>query len=208
MTVGQLIATAFHQARQSYPDLNRKWVEASHFIGSAVPQSLLSVSIQREGELDLVLRCIEDETTQRHKAGQEDGLFIGNYLHVLSSSWIGGIYAVFFALKSRGATHGGDAFVQIFHDLELLRIPLEKHEIAKDRDLKQPLYLQKYPENGNDTDKYVYSKDDPKRAHIMPSGVTERGSISWLTIDHKANVAKWIERRWLSDRILELWRRT
>ena len=208
MTVGQLIAGAFHQARQAYPDLSRKWVEASYVAGAAVPHSLLSVNIQREGELDLVIRCIEDETMERRKAAQEDAFFIGNYLHVLSSNWIGGIYAAFFALKSRGFTHGGGVFLEIFNDLELLRIPLEKHELAKDRELKEPLLLQKTPSRGDSNDIYVYSKDDPARAHIMPSGITERGSITWLVTDHRTSSSRWIERRWLSDRILDLWRRS
>lgn len=133
MEVGQHIALAFHQARASYPELNRKWVDASHFVGSAVPQSLLSINIQRQGELDLVLRCIEDEAVRRRVESQQDDLLVSNYLHIFSSEWIGGIYAVFFVLKSRGFDSGGAQFLEIFRDLELLRIPLEKHEIAKDR---------------------------------------------------------------------------
>jgi hypothetical protein len=205
MNVGALIATAFHRARQTYPDLNQKWVRLSHFVGSGLPHSLLSVSIQREGEMDLVLRCMEDETAERHKSKSDDALFVGNYLHVFSANWIGGMYEILRVLKSV-KSQNDDVFMQLFYDFELLRIPLEKHQIAKDGDLTAPLRLQRQPSRGDNSDEYVYSKENPKRSHIMPSGITERGSITWLAIDVRNNgSSRWIERRWLSDRTIGLW---
>ena len=76
------------------------------------------------------------------------------------------------------------------HDLKLLRVALEKHQIADDRKLKAPLKMGRHPPNNDATDHYVYSPDDPRRSHIMPTGFSARGSIMWQVIDLKAN-AEW-----------------
>jgi hypothetical protein len=85
MTVGPLIAGAFMRARSRYPELNRTWVKVSFKAGGRLPASLLMVNIQRDGELDLVIRCMEDEVAQDVERGGSDELFVGNYLSVLSN---------------------------------------------------------------------------------------------------------------------------
>ena len=37
----------------------------------------------------------------------------------------------------------------------------------------------------HETDIYHYSKNDERRAYIMPSGVSNRGSVMWQVIDVK-----------------------
>jgi hypothetical protein len=106
----------------------------------AVPNSLLSVSVQREGEVDLVLRCLEDEMVHRIGSDQTENLWAGQNLNSLSVYWIGGVYEILRLLKSRNFLKG-DHFNALFTDFELLRMPLEKHEIAKDKSLKEPLHL-------------------------------------------------------------------
>jgi hypothetical protein len=39
----------------------------------------------------------------------------------------------------------------------------------------------------------------------MPSGFSARGSVMWQVIDLRAKTERWIERRDLSDRILDRW---
>jgi hypothetical protein len=92
-------------------------------------------------------------------------------------------------------------------DFRLLRVSIEKHEIAKDRNLTAPLQMQKIPVQGNASDLYEYSKKDPRRGHIMPRGISSRGSLMWQVIDvqKKAVDERWIERRALSDRLINLW---
>jgi hypothetical protein len=84
-------------------------------------------------------------------------------------------------------------------------MPLEKHEIAKDRNLEHPLQMTRYPPNENASDLYTCKSEDNLRAHIMPSGISGRGSVMWDAIDVRKNNSRWIERRQISDRILELW---
>jgi hypothetical protein len=90
-------------------------------------------------------------------------------------------------------------------DLRLLRVPLAKREITSEGQLKKPLNLQKLPPKGDQSDCYEYDKGDPKRSHIMPTGLSGRGSVTWLALDVKKSQERWIERRDRSDRILSLW---
>jgi hypothetical protein len=96
------------------------------------------------------------------------------------------------------------SFQSIFLDLELLRMPIAKYEISKDQALKQPVVMRATPPNNNATDERVYDKNDPTRAHIMPTGLSNRGSAVWMAFDHKNSKSFWIERRDLSDRLLTL----
>jgi hypothetical protein len=98
-----------------------------------------------------------------------------------------------------------DAFTSLAHHLRLLRIPLGKYEIAADSKLAEPLKLQKPPPRNKESDIYIYSKSDKTRAHIMPIGVSRRGSHMWQVIDVVADQTYWLERRELSERIVSLW---
>jgi hypothetical protein len=206
MQVGALLARAFAAARDTHKELNTTWIGISARIGSQLPASLLMVSIQREGELDLLLRCMEDDMSELTTKGGNDSLFVGHYLNVMTAYWIGGVYEIFRLLRERSLVEKGELFSAVFKDLELVRIPLEKHEIAKDRTLKEPLLMIKRPPNNDATDNYTYKSDDTRRAHIMPTGISARGSIMWEVIDLKNNAARWVERRTISDQILQLWK--
>lgn len=208
MNVGILIAQAFAEARSRYREANTAWIRISHSIGSRLPESLLGTSIQRDGELDLVLRCVEDEIAKVLSLSErDDPFFVGHYLNALSTYWIGGMYETLRLLKERKLVDQSREFARTFRDFELLRIPLEKHEIAKDRKLKEPLTLMKMPSGASVVgDEYVYRRDDVKRAHIMPVGLSARGSLTWQVTDLSDTTSRWLERRSLSDQTLELWK--
>ena len=73
------------------------------------------------------------------------------------------------------------AFKSIFTDLELLRMPLAKYEIAKDRRIKEPLTMRAIPPNDDATDEYIYDKNPTLHVPIfMPTGMSGRGSMTWL----------------------------
>ena len=136
-------------------------------IGGLLPNSLLGVSVQRDGSLDVVLRSMEDEArVQAEKQGQPSMTF--NYQSLLSVLWIGSIYETLLLLSARGLAADTEEFRSLAHDLGLLRIPLEKHEVAGDKKLEQPLQTVRVPPKNDSTDIYEYSRDDPRRAHIMP----------------------------------------
>jgi hypothetical protein len=205
MNVGALIVAAFQQARSKHPELNRLWTDISLRVGSSLPDSVLLMSIQRVGELDLVLRCLEDEFVSVGRNDTALDLFRDHHQAMLSELWIGSAYAVFELLIDRNIGPDDDEFRSIAHDLRLVRVPLEKHQIVKDaRFRKEALEMQRVPPNNDQTDAYRYSGADPKRAHIMLSGVSSRGSLMWQVIDVDDS-SRWIERRVLSDRIVGLW---
>ena len=198
--VTNIIDATFNVARQRHSEINRRWISISWALGSQLPASLLPVNIQRAGELDLILRCIEDEFALPESA---TSMFRGNYNAMFAETWVGNMYEAHRLLREiKGETKEHD---QIAHDLRLLRVALEKHQIADDRKFTEPLKMTRQPLNNNETDYYTYSPGDPRRSHIMPSRLSARGSLMWQVIDIRANTERWIERRDLSDRILAGW---
>jgi hypothetical protein len=165
-------------------------------------------SLQNDGNLDLVLRCMEDDRVAGAQAPEQEGLFELHYQKMLSELWVGSLYETLrLLIVERKLVAGTDEVRSLAEDFRLLRVPLEKHEITSQGQLTAPLKLQRYPPKNDQTDLYEYSKADPKRAHIMPSGLSSSGSVMWQVIDLKKDQERWIERRSLSDRIIALWGR-
>src|SRR5437773_2703674 len=135
-SIGQLIVAAFGIARGQNIELNKRWIRMSYRIGGQLPQSLLMVTIQRIGEVDLVCRALEDELLEKPpQDGELD--FRDNCLMVLSDWWIGSIYAVCYTLKDRKILTD-QAFLRLAEDLRMIRVQIEKHEVPSDRKLTGP----------------------------------------------------------------------
>jgi hypothetical protein len=201
--VAPSLANAFAAAIVKYPDERSNWNKLSFQLGSLLPDSMLRWSIQSMGTLDLAVRALEDEALPVDETGN-DLEFSSMDLHVvLSEMWVGGVYEVTRLLKDRGLVEG-DAFFKLAHDFELVRVPIEKHELPKERKLKSPIALSRQPPNNDGKDVYIYDRLDPKRAHIIPKALSERGSLMWHVFDHLADKSWWLERRPLSERLLSL----
>jgi hypothetical protein len=203
MSVSKMIAGAFEQAAQTHASLHEAWIRVSVRLGGVLPDSRLMSSVQNDGRLDLVLRCMEAECL----AGAQEGLFESHYQRVLSEVWVGSVYETLRLIVERNREAATDEVHALAEDFRLLRVPLEKYEIASDRQLAAPLQLQRQPQKNDQSDLYEYSQDDPKRAHIMPTDLSSRGSVRWHVIDLKGGQDRWIERRSLSDRIIALFGR-
>jgi hypothetical protein len=218
--ISQLVEQAFHLARSKFKNENRNWIDLSFRLAGRVSLMPLTTNIQRAGELDLVLRAIEDEFNSNVGAGGSPFSF--HYQAMFSETWVVACYEMLRAIKQReweiskklratNSTHAPDgistlsAFKSVFRDLELLRMPMAKYEIAKERDeLHQPLPMRRNPPNDNATDDVIYDKTDPARSHIMPAGLSSRGSMVWQVLDAKLIKEYWVERRDLADRLLKL----
>jgi hypothetical protein len=139
MTVTQLITEAFVLARSRYPEIHKAWISTSGRLGGLLPSSLFMLSLQRAGDLDMVLRCMEDDYVPSPEGAGEDerpaDLLSGHYQLMLSELWIGAVYEIFRLLIERKLTPDNDVITGLAHHLRLLRIPLEKHEIAADKKL-------------------------------------------------------------------------
>lgn len=207
-SIGQLITATFAVARSKYPALAQQWVTASARTGSKIPASLAIVSIQRVGELDLVCRALEDELAQcPPREGEMD--LRDNYLMMLSELWIGAAYAICFALKDRKLRVDEPDFVSLAEDLRLIRVQIEKHQIASDRQLEDPLSLSTGPAKPGDAPERVvsYDKSNPLRAHIGRSGISQRRSVMWEVIEVRTKSMRWIERRQTADKLLDIFGR-
>jgi hypothetical protein len=124
------------------------------------------------------------------------------YQIFFSEVWVGGVYETMrLLLNERKFVPDSGEYRALFNDLELLRITIDKHDIAKQRDLKAPLQMMTYDQK----DVHVFIKGDPQRSHIMSIAVSVRGSLMWQAIDGRTAADRWIERRSLSDRMIALW---
>jgi hypothetical protein len=203
--LGQLVIATFALARKKFPDLGQKWTSASWRTGSKIPGSLAMVSVQRVGELDLLCRALENELAE-HPPKPEEMDLRDNYLFLYSELWIGAAYAICFALKDRKLLLDDMDFVGLAEDLRLVRVQIEKHQIASDRALADPLLLSTGTPKPDDPPEriYVYDKSNPLRAHIGRTGVSDRRSVMWEVIEAKAQTVRWIDRRTISDTMLNV----
>ena len=217
MKVSDLIHDAFDQAIRQHEELYKSWVDISiQLDGRILPFSLLGPTVHDIGELDLVLRCMENETKaviNNTDKSKSDSKFPVAHWHqnTLSKIWVSEIYEVFRLLKSRGLVQKSNTFNELENHLRLLRIPFEKHEIAKDKKLEKHLVLTEEQASKQRTsifqkfgDLSEYDSNDPRRVYSLNSRNTPRGSIEWKALDLDTGEALWLERLSLSERVLEL----
>jgi hypothetical protein len=210
--VSPFLRNAFLVARAKYQNQHREWTNLSYLLSGRFSLPPATMSVQRNGDLDLLLRCIEDECEANKAAEFADSLgvdFTFHYQVMLSETWVVGCYEIFRSFRQRDKDRklGPEgvsnlaSFKSIIADLECLRMPLAKYEIAKDKEMNKPMVMEPFQSNNDAVQHYVYGKDNPSRYHIMPAGMSVRGSMMWLALDHKASRQYWIERRelaWIS----------
>jgi hypothetical protein len=213
--VSPYIASAFQIARAKYHVKHASWTNLSARLAGRFSLPIAMISLQRLGDLDLLLRCMEDEFQANKDAEAADKLGMDHTFHyqvMLSEGWVVTCYEILRSFRQRDdeANLGADgvsdleAFKSIFADLELLRMPIAKYEMAKDKRMKEPLTMRAIPPNKDAKDEHRYDKNDPTRSHIMPTGMSARGSMMWLVLDHSIPREYWVERRDLADRLLAL----
>lgn len=203
MSSANIIAQAFLSAAERYPELRSAWINTSIEIGGKVPASKLIESVQRIGELDMLLRSMEDDFFSSDPEAYH--ILALQYQVTLSEFWIGAMYEVVRLLRGRNLGHSSKEFLSLAHDLRLVRIPLEKHEIAADEKLTAPLQMTRKYDQDRCEDIYIYDKKDPARARINPMAISKGGSVAWQVIDIAKSKTYWIERRKIADTVLTLW---
>jgi hypothetical protein len=211
-TVSPLLNSLFNVARAKYRAENEAWVQLSHRLSGRFNLATAASSIQRLGDLDILLRCLEEEFNTNKDASGMDFSF--HYQMMFSETWIVGCYEILRAFRERdrkaadaGKPTSGvsdlDEFKSVFADFELLRMPIAKFQIAKDNKLDQPLPMRRVGDDETKPTEF-YDPKDPDRFHIMPAGVSSRGSVMWLALDGRNSQEHWVERRDLADRLLSL----
>jgi hypothetical protein len=150
--VGRLIAEAFASAARKNSGVPEAWIRVSFKLGGLLPASRLSISVQQDGQLDVLLRTMEDEGFARQALQQDDASFESHYQIMLSEIWIGRFYEHLRLLNNRGLLEKTAQIAELTEDFRLLRVHIDKHEIASDRHLTVPLRMQKQPAVGNASD--------------------------------------------------------
>lgn len=210
--VSPLLSSLFNIARAKYRSEHSAWVKLSHLLAGRFGLFTAAMSLQQQGDLDILLRCLEDEFDTNKIVSEMD--LSGHYQMLFSETWIAGCYEILRAFRERdwnaaeiGRPTSGvsdlDEFKSVFTDLELLRMPIAKFQIAKDNKLEQPLPMRRIGD-GADTAIEFYDPKDPSRFHIMPKGISAGGSVVWLALDGRNSREHWVERRELADRLLSL----
>lgn len=213
-----MINTAFNVSRTKYRAEHTARTNLSGVLSGRFNLPVAMMNIQRQGDLDLLLRCMEDEfeankATEIADTTGSDMTF--HYQLTLSEIWIVGCYEILraFRQRDRNAVDAGlppsgvsemNSFKSIFADFHLLRIPMTKFEIANDNKMKEPLPIQRSPANNDASDQTFYDSKDPARYHIMPSAMSPRGSAGWVALDHLTKREHWVERRDLAERLLAM----
>lgn len=216
-SVSDLIEEAFDRVLRQNQKLYESWIEiATQLGGRVLPFSLLGPEVHDIGALDLVLRCMENETKAVIDSARENGTRVElpmahRYQSMLSHIWVSEIYEVFRLLKKRKLLQENDIFYELENHLRLLRVPFDKHELAKDWKLKEhpnPVIEQALIRETSVlsifSDPSGYDLNNPKRAYSLNSRNSARGSIEWKALDLDTGEAVWLERLSLSERVLDL----
>jgi hypothetical protein len=210
--VSPYIKTAFLVAKTKYQTENTAWTNLSGVLAGRFSLPIAMINLQRQSDLDLLLRCMEDEFEANKAAEALVPDFTLHYQIMLSETWVVACYEILRAFRQRDneSSLSDDAvsrlatFKSVFADLELLRMPIAKYEIAKENKIKQPLSMKAFPLNNDATDAHVYDREDPTRFCFLQTRVSSRGSMMWLALDHSVPRQYWVERRDLADRLLNL----
>lgn len=210
--ISPYLKTAFLLAKAKHPIENTAWTNLSGILAGRFSLPIAMINLQRQADLDLLLRCMEDEFEANKAADAAGADFTLHYQLMLSETWVVACYEILRAFRQRenesalsdDSVAGLISFKSIFADLELLRMPISKFEIANERGIKQPLSMKAYPPNGDASDNPVYDKKDPARSCFLQTSLSSRGSMMWLALDHTVPRQYWVERRDLADRLLAL----
>lgn len=201
--VTKLVTAAFAQASLGQRQIHERWIRVSTQLGNMLPQSSLLVSVQSLGNLDTVIRMMEDETSQLKEPDPFAEAIAWNHKRLLSEMWVSSAYEIIRMLYDRDLVPETDDFNDLLFDLELLRMPLVKYEVTKVRKLIVPMVIRPVLVTPDNTDS-IYADYESHKAHILPAGTSGRGSNMWLIADEVSNTEEWVERRNLSDQFLSV----
>lgn len=195
------LSGAFTAARTQFPLLHRKWIEISIKATKWLPNSIIMSSVQMIGDLDMIIRSIEDHVAPELELGIESEEYQSHFLNFFTNLWISTAYEVIRLINDRDKELN-ENFLYLYNMLTIVRIPLMKHEIARERKADGPMMLSRFPSNEDEHDIYEYSVNDSSRSVILPIAISRRGSVMWYTPDIINQKNIWIERRDLSDRFI------
>ncbi|WP_238278448.1 MULTISPECIES: hypothetical protein [Methylobacterium] len=201
MKITNLIDLAISKSMAEFSNRGKEWLILSFRLGGLLPKSLLVANLQRVSQFDMLICAMERELIEDINSGNSGSV---SSLSMLSALWIADLYEVMRVMHTNERNHILEHTVRtdrLYRKIENLRIALCKHEIAKDAKIKGSIAFKAFGDRDADQT-YIYDKSDGLRSHIMPCGISLRGSLCWQAVDGRTSESEWLERRYLADEFL------
>lgn len=203
MKATDLLLAAYAIARAKDDKHHEQWISVSFKLG-AIAGAVHTISVQRIGRLDMLLRLLEDERLERLKDGpSNEPDWALDLQFALSESWLLSAYEVTRTGKEmlKRRSEEMPKLLSLENRLALVRMPIAKGEIQgmnqkANRD-NPPMLVRA----GSDTPE-PYQADG---SFIMPKSLCEQtGSVLWHPIDMSLVRTIAIRRLDLSNEMLSL----
>lgn len=204
-----LFSNLYAELAYSDSELAQRWTSLSLRLGGLVPNSLMISNLQEDGRLDQVCRNLENLASKNHS--NPTFSLLPSFLNSLSRYWVLSLYESLRVLKEelqkgdRWQDSSYDNLREVFRKIELVRIPLAKHEIAKEKPFfrdNKTLWLEKLDPKPEEKP-LAYR---PGTASYIPvlefNPIT--GSICWNVANLKTKAQEVVERRAVSDLLLNV----
>ncbi|MFA5040432.1 MAG: hypothetical protein WC464_02205 [Bdellovibrionales bacterium] len=205
--VHPLLEQIFISTRLRQCAKHKQWIATSMKIASKIPDSLAMCKVQFIGDIDMLLRCMEEEELLVLSKKEKEPIFGLNIQTSFSEMWVCGVYEICRALIQRKTAPDTEEFRKLFHILEGIRVTLDKFEIAKDEKNNLKCDFAPLKQDGSmDLEKaQTYAHDNILKAHIMPTGISQRtGAMLWIVTHADDKQPLEGERQTLSDAFLNL----
>jgi hypothetical protein len=180
-------------------ELQRKWVDVLTRLCGLGPLDLFRH--QADYRVDLLLRVIEGETLGRILAGEA---FNVDAQVTLTPGWLFSTYEIVRMAQETPTGRSHWTLVALRKQIELVRVPMAKLEIANDAGIKEPLQFERIGE-GTAGDVVTYSAKSKAPIYPAQGFCLETGSLAWWVYDTKSRSMVQVTRRMHSDMMLALW---
>ncbi|MEO1020373.1 MAG: hypothetical protein AAFY56_22190 [Pseudomonadota bacterium] len=205
MNATQMLASAFSVSATQHNESQDLWVRISFRVQAGLTRAApkLTQAIQKLGQLDVLLRTLEDESTLDATHFTRP-ILADNYQILLTEAWICLGSDILTRLKRTHKAAANPTFKDLAHGFRLVRVPIAKFEIAADAKLKNRLVLERHSVGAEKRDSFEYDQSDPNRTYQEICLINENGSVAWLVLDVSAKSNVYVVRRQLSDKFIEL----
>jgi hypothetical protein len=199
-SITEMVGFAQVSARKKYPEVHKKWLDMCNRLGNGEGGPLLGSAVAFLGDLDTLIRCLEDEFKDFWDTSERRDILPSTVQMYLSELWVAKAFAALYAIRNEASFT--EEMKAVYRELRIIRVPLQKFEAAWP-DKKVPP-SQTMETSGTEAALFSLNHYDSGTDRFkMGFGVSPRGSSNWRVVDRNSRAERWIERRYLSDLMLE-----
>ena len=194
--VEDIVGVAIELAIWNNSELHTRWVTALHNLAAHTAMGPL-LPFSQAVYVDLLLRVLDKERLDRLGKNDTSKALVDGFSMSLSESWISRVYEVLRVARASSKEAFPPALQEVFDQVELVRMAVEKGEVAKGHKKNAP--------------KFELSREDSPESrpylndgsYIVPRKICgATGSLMWVCIDLNRHLQVEICRQELSDRLL------